>query len=285
MDTKKADSTTKKSTAKQSPVKKQPTTKVTTVKAVEARPESKAAATSSTASTLLGRINRAPLIAALIAEFIGTFLLAATMIAGQGQPILVLFALVGIVLTISALSGAYVNPALTIAGWVSRRLTGLRAIGYVVAQILGAMLALVLLSSFINAAPDNSNSMLGGQTSLFQAAALPQGKEGFIFSAELIGSLIFGFTFAAATRMVLDRAARGLTVGLGYYIGLMIAGSLAAVLGATAVLNPAVAVALKAIAFTGGNVWPLAVYGLASIIGAVIGFLLFDFLNNAEKEA
>jgi aquaporin Z len=281
MATKKAASTTKKSTVKQSAVKKQPITKVTTVKAVEARPETKAATVSSNA-TLLGRINRAPLIAALIAEFVGTFLLAATMIAGQGQPILVLFALVGIVLTISTLSGAYVNPALAIAGWVSRRLTGLRALGYVIAQILGAMLALVLLNGFINAAPSDSSSMLG-QASLFKAAALPEGKEGLIFSAELIGSLIFGFAFAAATRMVLDRAARGLTVGLGYYVGLMIAGSLAAVLGATAVLNPAVAVALQAINFT--SVWPIAIYGLASIIGAVLGFLLYDFLNTAEKEA
>jgi glycerol uptake facilitator-like aquaporin len=144
------------------------------------------------------------------------------------------------------------------------------------------MLALVLLNSFINAAPSDSSSMLG-QASLFKAAALPEGKEGFVFSAELIGSLIFGFAFAAATRMVLDRAARGLTVGLGYYVGLMIAGSLAAVLGATAVLNPAVAVALQAINFS--SVWPIAIYGLASIVGAVLGFLLYDFLNTAEKEA
>lgn len=282
MATKKAASATKKSTAKQSSAAKQPTNKVTTVKAVEARPEVKTASVSRPATSLLGRINRAPLIAALIAEFIGTFLLAATMIAGQGQPILVLFALVGIVLAISALSGAYVNPALTIAGWVSRRLTGLRALGYVVAQILGAMLALVLLNGFINAAPSDSNSMLS-PASLFKAAELPTGKEGLVFSAELIGSLIFGFAFAAATRMVLDRAARGLTVGLGYYIGLMIAGSLAAVLGATAVLNPAVAIALQAINFS--SVWPLAIYGLASIIGAVLGFLLYDFLNTAEQDA
>jgi aquaporin Z len=281
MATKKAASSTKKATVKKSPVKKQPTTKVTTVKAVEARPVTSAAAASSR-TTLLGRINRAPIVAALIAEFIGTFLLAATVIAGQGQPILILFALVGIVLTISALSGAYVNPALTIAGWVSRRLTGLRALGYVVAQILGAMLALVLLNSFVQTTGSDSSSMLG-QASLFKAAAIPAGKEWLVLSAELIGSLIFGFAFAAASRMALDRAAKGLTIGLGYYIGLMIAGSLAAVLGASAVLNPAVAVALQAINFSG--VWPLAIYGLASVIGAVLGFLLHDFLTTSEEEA
>lgn len=282
MATKKAASSTKKSTAKKSPVAKQPTTKVTTVKAVEARPAAKAEAASPVTS-LFGRINRAPLIAALIAEFIGTFLLAATVVAGQGQPILILFALVGIVLATASLSGAYINPALTIAGWVSRRLTGLRALGYIVAQILGAMLALVLLNGFVQSSASDSSALLNQAASLYKAAEIPAGKEWLVLSAELIGSLVFAFAFAAATRMVLDRAARGLTVGLGYYIGLMIAGSLAAVLGASAILNPAVAVALQAIDFT--SVWPIAIYGLTTVVGAVLGVLLYDFLSNSEKEA
>ena len=276
MATKKAASTTKKSTAKKAPVAKQTTTKVTTVKAVEARPAVKAAAASPTKS-LFGRVNRAPLIAALIAEFIGTFLLAATVVAGQGQPILVLFALVGIVLTIASLSGAYVNPALTIAGWVSRRLTGLRALGYVIAQVLGAMLALVLLNAFVQASATDSSALLNQTASLYKAAEIPAGKEWLVLSAELIGSIILAFAFAAATRMVLDRAARGLTIGLGYYIGLMIAGSLAAVIGASAILNPAVAIALQAITFT--DVWPIAIYGLTAIVGAVLGFLLPEQLR------
>ena len=230
--------------------------------------------------SLIGRINRAPLIAALIAEFIGTFLLAATVIAGQGQPILVLFALVGIALTIGALSGSYVNPALTIAGWVTKRLTGLRALGYVVAQILGAMLALVLLNSYVSSSASEASSMFQ-QATLFKAAALPAGKEGLVLGAELIGTALFGFAFAAATRMALDRTARSLTIGLGLYVGLMIAGSMAAVIGATAVLNPAVAVALQGISFN--TAWPLAIYGLAAIVGATIGFLLHDFLASAEK--
>ena len=210
-------------------------------------------------------------------------MLAATVVAGQGQPILVLFALVGIVLTIASLSGAYVNPALTIAGWVSRRLTGLRALGYVIAQVLGAMLALVLLNAFVQASATDSSALLNQTASLYKAAEIPAGKEWLVLSAELIGSIILAFAFAAATRMVLDRAARGLTIGLGYYIGLMIAGSLAAVIGASAILNPAVAIALQAITFT--DVWPIAIYGLTAIVGAVLGFLLHDFLSNSEKEA
>src|SRR5882757_1843295 len=105
MANKKAASTANKSTAKKSTASKQTTTKVTTVKAVESQPVRAAASVSSKPARF--SFSRTPLVGALIAEFIGTFVFAATIIAGQGQPILVFFALVGIVLAFGALSGAY----------------------------------------------------------------------------------------------------------------------------------------------------------------------------------
>lgn len=277
MATKKAASPKKAASAKPA-VKKQSTTKPTTVKAVEAHPTYKAAATS---NAVWKHISSAPFIAAVVAEFIGTFLFAATVIAAQGQPILVLFGLAGIVLALGAISGAYVNPALTIAAWATRRIGALRAIAYIVAQVLGAMLALVLLNSFIQANAGGTSSLLG-QPTLFKAGDLPAGKEWFIFASELIGTAIFGFAVAAATRMVKSRVSAGLTVGLGIYTALLIAGSLAAMLGANAILNPAVAVALQAMHFN--SVWPFAVYGIASILGAVVGFFLHDYLKAAQKD-
>ncbi|HET8884502.1 MAG TPA: aquaporin, partial [Candidatus Saccharimonadales bacterium] len=133
---KKAASNAKKSTTKKPTAKKQNTTKVTTVKAVASRPARKAA-TASTASTKRFGLMRTPLATALIAEFVGTFIFAAVFIAGQGQPILALFALVGVVLAVGSISGGYVNPALVIAAWATKRMSGLRAVAYVVAQILG----------------------------------------------------------------------------------------------------------------------------------------------------
>src|SRR5690349_8704166 len=145
MATKKAASNAKKSNKKPTTAK-QTTTKVTTVKAVESRPVVREAATSRRRSF---DFSRRPLVAALIAEFVGTFIFAATVIAGQGQPILVFFALVGVVLAVGTLSRAYVNPALTIAAWVTRRMSALRALAYIVAQVLGAMLALVVLNAYV----------------------------------------------------------------------------------------------------------------------------------------
>jgi aquaporin Z len=283
MATKKAASSAKKSTAKKSTAAKQTTTKVTTVKAVESRPSVQAAATGKRPARF--SFSRSPLIAALVAEFVGTFILAATIVAGQGQPILVFFALVGVVLAVGALSGAYVNPALTIAAWLTRRLPGARALGYIVAQVLGAMLALVVLNAFVSAAPAANPADVYGSSApaLFKAAALPAGKEWYVFFAEFIGTAVLGFAVANATREIKERTAAAFTVGLGIFLGLMIAGSAVAFIGANAILNPAAAVALQAIHFN--SVWPLGVYALGTTLGAVVGFILYDLLRVTEKEA
>lgn len=280
MATKKAASNAKKSSSKKATQAKQTTTKVTTVKAVESRPVVREAASSRRRSF---DFSRRPLVAALIAEFVGTFIFAATVIAGQGQPILVFFALVGVVLAVGTLSRAYVNPALTIAAWVTRRMSALRALAYIVAQVLGAMLALVVLNAYVgHAAAPSAMDMYGSGAQLFKASALPEGKEWLILLAEVLGTAIFGFAVANATREKKDRTAAAFTVGIGVFLGLMVAGSAAAFIGGSAILNPAVAVALQ-VNFL--NVWTLAVYALGTTLGAVIGFALYDLLRTAEEEA
>jgi glycerol uptake facilitator protein len=280
MATKKAALNAKRSANKPTSAAKQTTTKVTTVKAVESRP----AIQNPTVSKRSVRFSlaRTPLIAALIAEFVGTFILTAAIIAGQGQPILVFFALVGVVLAVGTLSGAYVNPALTVAAWITHRMTGLRAVAYIVAQVLGAMLALVILNAYVHAAPAAAGDTYTNAATLFKAAALPAGKEWFIFFSEFLGAMIFGFAVAGATREKKERTAAAFTVGLGIFLGLMIAGSAAAFIGGSAILNPAVALALEAVNFSG--VWPIAVYVVGATLGATVGFVLYDLLRSAEKE-
>lgn len=279
MATKKAASNTKKSTTNQSVPKKQTTTKVTTVKAVESHPIHRAATTGSV-SRRLG-LMRTPLVAALIAEFIGTFIFAGAVIASSGQPLYVLFAFVGVALAIGTLSGGYANPALVVGAWVTRRMKGTRAIAYIVAEILGAMLAFVVLNAFIHAVPQAATAY-SSAPALFKIAELPKGHEWFVFWSELIGMLIFGFAAASALRRDTKRLTSALTLGLGLFLGLMVAGSAAAYLSATTVLNPAVAVALQGINFT--SIWPIAIYFVAAFIGSVIGFVLHDFLRAAENK-
>ncbi len=212
------------------------------------------------------------------AELVGTFLFAAVIIAGQGQPIFVLFALTGIVLLIGAISGAHVNPAITIGAWVTRRIGWLRAVSYIVAQLLGAMLAYVVMTAFLGGAnPVDEAAAAYGQTApaLFKAAdiSLLVGKEWYLFFAELLGTAILGFAIANATREAKDRVAAAFTAGLGIFIALMIAVSAASYVGGNAIINPAIAIALQA--YT-PHLWAYAIYALAPVIGSVIGFILYD---------
>jgi glycerol uptake facilitator-like aquaporin len=112
---------------------------------------------------------------------------------------------------------------------------------------------------------------------LFKAAnvSLLTGKEWFVFFSEMIGTAILGFVYANVTREKTDRVAAAFTAGLGIFVALMFAVSTASYVGATGIINPAVAVSLQAY----NQVWSYAIYALAPVIGAVFGFVVFDLIR------
>jgi aquaporin Z len=280
MATKKAASA--KKTVKPSAAK-QTKTKVTTVKAVAADTTPKAPAVKAVKSKRTVLQGRSVILGAFIAEFIGTFILASVAVHSQGQPLYVGFALIAIVLTIGTLSGSHVNPLVTVGAWATRKITGLRALGYVISQILGALLAYVVASAYTSAAPEVSQQaqMMGQQAAaLYAANPIPDGKEFYIFFAELLGAAVFGLAVSSAIREKRNRAAQALTVGLGLFVALVIAGVSASYLGATSVLNPAIAFTVQAISFTSSDwLWPVLVYFVSPLIGGTIGFFLYDVLR------
>ncbi len=273
MATKKTASTAKKKTtakAKSAPVAKKTTTTVKTVSA-------------SSRAAKKFNFSRSPLLAASVAEFIGTFIFAAVVLAVSGQPLFILFGLAAVVLAIGAMSGAHVNPLLTVGAWATKRISGVRAVSYLVAQVLGALMALVVMNAFVNAAPEvSSQAAQFGQTApeLFKAAEIPEGKQWVVLSAELLGAVVFSFVVASALRMK-ERGAAALAVGGGLYVALLLAGSAASYVGANAVVNPAVASALQAVKW---DLWPIMVYVLAPLVGGVLGFALNDLVTK-ESEA
>jgi len=280
MATKKAVATKKKAPAKKAPAKvvSSAATK-TTVKTVPATAK-KHSLGQHLESSLLSR----SLWRALGAEFLGTFLLAAVVIAGQGQPIFVLFGLVGIVLLIGSISGAHVNPAITAAAWATRRIGWLRALGYVFVQFLGAAAAYFALSAFIGgAAQPTAEQQMYGQTaaSLFKAVDVStlSGKEWYVFFAEVLGTAILGIAIATATRAKNTLHAAS-AAGFGIFIALMVGITAAGYVSASSILNPAVALSLQAYA---PNAWTYIVYLLAPVIGGVLGYLVHDLLRGKSE--
>ncbi|MES2875942.1 MAG: aquaporin [Patescibacteria group bacterium] len=275
MATKKTAASTRKTVNKPAPSAKKTSTKVTTLKA-----SAPAVATSRSARF---KFSRAPLLAASVAEFIGTFLLATVILAASGQPLFVLFAVLAIVLVIGGVSGAHLNPALTIGALATRRITMVRAVCYVVAQALGGLLALVVLNAFVSAAPEVSQQAQSfGQAAptLFSAPALAEGKEWTILAAELLGSVILAFGVAAAIRNRAGSVAHAFTYAGVLYVAVLLAGTAANYVGASAILNPAVAGSLQALKF---ELWPILVYVVTPLVGGVLGFALSDLLQSESE--
>ena len=233
----------------------------------------------------LEEISKPSFISSVILEFIGTFLLAAGVIISQGQPFGVMFILMSIVLLAGGISGAHVNPLITVGAWATRRINTIKALFYIVAQVLGAMVAFMLLNAFIGT--QDTLQTYGQKPTLFTANPIPKDKEMLALAAEFIGSFIFAFSVATITSNKKNgNMAKALGVGGGLYLAVLIAGSLATLIGSSAIINPAVAFSLQAFTVKEQNVpYAIAIYIGAALIGGILGFVLNHLIQKTtEKE-
>lgn len=212
MATKKAAST-KKATAKKPAAAK--STK-TTVRTVTASPK-KAPAVVKAATVKVSSSSKTSLpnniINVIFAELVGTFILTLVALTaftdGSVGAIAIGAVLSLLVLSIGAVSGAHVNPAVTFGLWTMRRLKSILLPFYWGAQFLGAMLAVILTNSI---AGDAINFSFAEFTSMNWS----------IFGIELVGTAIFLFGIAAAvTREQLSVGVRALGVGLALTVGIL----------------------------------------------------------------
>jgi aquaporin Z len=196
-------------------------------------------------------------IAALVAEFLGAGVLTLLVLSVQrstiGVPFFVAVAAgLSIVLmgfTVGGISGGHFNPAISIGLWTARKITTIRTILYVAVQLLGGWAAYGLYSYFVS----NSLQSVGGQYS------------GKVLVAEAVGAGIFGFAFAAIVFKDYSRPVKASFAGLGLIIGIIAASS-----ASIGLLNPAVALGVKA--------WVWGTYVLGPVLGAIIGINLYALL-------
>ena len=236
-----------------------------------------------TDTIFLEEISKPSFISAVVLEFIGTFLLAAGIIISQGQPIGVMFILMSILIA-GGISGAHVNPLITIGAWATRRINTIKAIFYIVAQVLGAMVAFMLLNAFVGT--QDTLQSYGQKPTLFTTNPIPKDKEMLTLAAEFIGSFIFAFSVATITSNKKNgNMAKALGVGGGLYLAVLIAGSLATLIGSSAIINPAVAFALQAFTIKNQNVpYAIAIYIGAALIGGILGFALNHLIQKSTEE-
>lgn len=195
-------------------------------------------------------------IAMILAEFLGTAILTAVVLAvsksNLGVPYFVSIgaglAIAAGTIMFGAVSGAHFNPAITIGLWSARQVKTLPAIVYIAAQLLGGIVAYLLYTYFVNSSWAN--------TGTYDARVLV---------AEAVGAFVFSLGWAAAVYNKLVGGQAAFVVG-----GSLILGILVASVGSGGLLNPAVALGMRS--------WVWGTYVLGPVLGAVIGFNLYALL-------
>lgn len=225
-------------------------------------------ASESRSKTVSGRLGGELVLGALVAEFFGTFVLTVALLNSAGNVIIAGITVIVLVMALSRLSGGHVNPAVTIAMWATRQISAVKAGGFIVAQILGAMLALVIVTQFIHATPTDPST---GQTlSVFNVADVTGQWRPFF--AEALGGLVFGLGVAAAVVGRKNSHEAGFIVGGSLLLGLVVAS-----LGSASIVNPAVAVGLSA--YHWNNLWSVFAYAVGPLVGVTAGAWLYKLLQ------
>lgn len=245
----------------------------TTVKAINNK-------TLSSVKSAVTALKKMPLLGGIIAEFLGSFLLVASFLEVQASPLFVAFSLAGVVLMISGVASVQLNPATTIGALVTKKISAITALCYILAQVLGGIVAWLVLNAFVQGA--STSTATSAAPALFHAATLTSGKEWTVFFTELVGTIIVTFGFAAALRAKKDKLTAAFAYGFATLVAMVFAGSITSMLltesntGLT-FLNPAIAIAANTLSW---NVWPIAIYIVAPVVGGIIGIVLHDLIQS-----
>ncbi|HFJ9441859.1 MULTISPECIES: aquaporin [Bacillus] len=216
-----------------------------------------------------------------IAECIGTFVLVlfgtgTAVIGGGVEGIGVLgiamafgLSIVAMAYSIGTISGCHVNPAVSIAMFINKRMTAKELAYYIVAQILGALLGTVTLVTILKSSGMTLSNL--GQNSFGDLGA----------SGSLIVEFVLTFIFILVIIAVTGK--KGITNLAGIVIGLTLV--LVHLLGISLTgtsVNPARSFAPAL--FAGGEaISQLWVFIVAPILGGIAAAMVGKYLLNTEK--
>ncbi len=193
------------------------------------------------------------------AEFLGTFLLAVGVgvtigISDPPVPTLIMAGMIlgTMVYTVGSVSGAQLNPAVTIGLFSIGKMKREETLWYLASQIAGAAFAHMLLARRY-------------------ILTWNYGYSSWAAGAEMLGAFILVWGVCSVVYKKVDPAASGLVIGTSLSIGAAVAS-----IGSFAVINPAVAFGLNLISLT---------YFLCPIVGGIFAAQLYRWTINAKAES
>ena len=215
-----------------------------------------------------------------LAEFIGTFVLVffacgtAAVVGcsaenGTGYLLTALafgLVIVAMAYSVGNVSGCHINPAVSIAMLLTKKLSLKDFVGYVIAQFAGATVGAAVLMLFV------------GKESGLGANALYESNIGLSLLIEVILTFVFVFAILGVTSKMNNGAVAGIVIGLTltlvHILGISFTGTS---------VNPARSFG-PALLVGGDALKCVWVFIIAPLAGGVMAALAYQFLDNQKTE-
>lgn len=178
--------------------------------------------------------------------------------------------IVAMAYSIGNISGCHVNPAVSLAMFMQKKLSGADLIGYVVSQILGALAGAGILCAMFGSNASLGTNGYGEQSALGSNA-------GQAFLVEVVLTFVFVLVIIGVTSKVENNAVAGLVIGLTltlvHILGIPFTGTS---------VNPARSLGPAIVA--GGvaleQVW---LFIIAPLVGAALASIVYRVLAGEKK--
>ncbi len=246
------------------------------------------------------------IIGAIIAEIVGTGLVSAIALTlGLFNPLYMIFGYIGVTAAVFKLSGAHLNPLITAGMMASRRVSAIRGVLYIIAQILGAWFAFIIVNGFYQVGIasgniDSASTTLPALTATSELAASAEGFGGFFWAItmiEFVGAIIIAFFFARALNYKRGVYTFAAIVGSGVFLAMIFAVIISSnYLGIATdnvfIMNPATALMYGLLPATAEGfdalmnaLMPMLVtYVIFPVLGGIIGFYLSDIASKLSGQ-
>lgn len=175
--------------------------------------------------------------------------------------------------TIGSISGAHVNPAVTIGFVASGRMKIEEAVGYWIAQVVGGVLGALVLFGVVSQSPGYDRKVQGLGADGFDHLSMIGLKMGGAFLAEVVLTFLFVLVVLAATSKLGNAHVAGVAIGVAlttvHLVGIALTGTS---------VNPARSIGPAL--FVGGDalsqVW---LFIVAPLVGGAIAAGVYRYLD------
>ena len=180
--------------------------------------------------------------------------------------------------TIGNISGCHINPAITLGVWANGRMKSNEAAGYMVSQVIGAIIASAILFLLVHTGNEKGVLAIFNDTTTTGANSFLEGNLVPAFIAEFIFTFIFVLVVLGTTD---EKKGAGAFAGLAIGLTLVLVHIACIPITGTSV-NPARSIGPAIFAAIEGNVVPLAqlwLFIVAPMLGALCSSAVWNCLK------